>query len=233
VPREAVLEVSRHGWTFGDLPMREVRVRHLDDLVDVMLREHGRAASGTRGVIATLSAMFTDAIRDDVAEMNPALYITVRDNDPRVQRPSGAGRAGVVGGDARVRAAAGEYEPMVRVLADCGLRLGELLALECKHVRGDMLVVEQHAWRGVVSPGTKQGDRREVPLPPVWGRCWRWRELPRLPALVRVADAGGRGRSGGPGEDERPHGCDRNEFLHTCDRGDVRGRPEGGRGVTV
>jgi integrase len=165
----AVLEVKRNGWTFGDVPMRDVRVRHLDDLVDVMLRDHGRAASGTRGVIATLSSMFTDAVRDEVAEMNPALYITVRDNDPRIQRPK---RKTAVLSWEEMHAfarAAGEFEPMVRTLADCGLRLGELLALECKHVRGDVLVVEQHAWRGQVYPGTKQGDRREVPLPPVLG----------------------------------------------------------------
>jgi integrase len=162
----AVLEVHRHGWTFGDLPLREVRPRHLDDLVDVMLREHGRAASGTRGVISTLSAMFRDAIRDDVAEMNPALYIRVRENDPRVRKPKRERKALSWEEMHEFAAAAGEYEPMVRVLADCGLRVGELLALECKHVRGDVLVVEQHAWRGVVFPGTKQGARREVPLPP-------------------------------------------------------------------
>lgn len=41
-----------------------------------------------------------------------------------------------------------------------------MLALEARHDRGDVLVIEQHAWRGRVYPGTKQGDLREVPIPP-------------------------------------------------------------------
>lgn len=164
-----VVNIETQDGKFGDLELRNVRPRHLDDLVDVMLREEGRAASGVRAVIAVLSAMFRDAIRDELAEMNPALLVTVRDSDPRVQR---ARREPVLASWEDMHAfatAAGKFEPMVRVLADCGLRLGEMLGLECKHVQGDVLVVEQHAWRGAIVPGTKQGARREVPLPPRLG----------------------------------------------------------------
>jgi integrase len=150
---------------FGDIPLMRARPRHLGDLVDVMLREHGRAASGTRAVIAVLSALFGDAIRDDEAEMNPALYVTVRDNDPRVQK---AKRKPILASWEQMHdfaRAAGRYELMVRVLSDCGLRLGEMLALERQHDRGDFLRVEQSAWRGVVTTGTKQSDGRDVPIP--------------------------------------------------------------------
>lgn len=162
----AMLELKTQDGKFGDVQLRVLRPRHLDDLVDVMLREHGRAAQGTRAVIRALSAMIKDAIRDDLMEMNPATLVTIRDNDPRVQR---ATRKPIIASWEEMHAfaiAAGEHEPMVRVLADCGLRLGEMLGLDCRHVQGDVLVVEQHAWHGVNEPGTKQGDSREVPLPP-------------------------------------------------------------------
>lgn len=160
-----VLAARTAGRAFGDIPVREVRPRHLDDIVDKLLRA-GRAASGTRAVMATLSAMFRDAIRDDVAEMNPASYVSVRDNDPRVQTPKRK-RIVVPWEDMhRFAAAAGAHEAMIRTLADCGLRRGELLALERRHVLGDELVVEQTIWRGVVTPGTKSGDRRVAPIPP-------------------------------------------------------------------
>jgi integrase len=165
----AVLDARTQDGVFGELPVARVRPKHLDDLVDVMLREHGRALSGVRGVVAVLSSLFMDAIRDEYAEMNPALVVTVRDRDPRVRK---AKREPVLCSWDEMHAfaaCAGEHEPMVRVLSDCGLRLGELLGLECRHVRGDVLVVEQHAWLGVIVPGTKQGARREVPLPPRLG----------------------------------------------------------------
>jgi integrase len=137
----------------------------MDDLVDVMLAE-GRTASGTRNVLYVLSAMFIDAVRDEKAEFNPAQYATVRDSDPRVQTKS---RKRVISTWDEMHAfarAAGQYEPMVRVLSDCGLRVGEMLALHCKHVRDDVLLVEQNAWEGSTQAGTKSGEQREVPLPP-------------------------------------------------------------------
>jgi integrase len=164
----AVLEVKAQGRRFGDVPLREVRPRHADDLIAALLKK-GRAASGVRQVMSVLSAMWTDAIRDDLAEMNPMHYVSVRDNDPRVQRPKRRRRVASWEEMHAFAIAAGEHEPMIRVLSDCGLRIGELLALECKHVRGDVLAVEQSAWRGSVSSGTKSGDEREVPLPPRLG----------------------------------------------------------------
>jgi integrase len=162
---KAVLEVRTDGQPFGDLPIARVRARHIDDLVDAMLRA-GRAASGARGVLSVLSAMWRDAIRDDVAEHNPVQYVTVRDNDPRVTRP--ARKRVVVPWEEmhRFAAAAGQYEPMIRTLSDCGLRIGELLALERRHDEGAFLLLDQHAWRGVVYPGLKSGESRRVPVAP-------------------------------------------------------------------
>lgn len=163
-----VLHFDTDDGPFGELALGRVRPRHLDDLVDVLLRA-GRTPSGVRAVLSVLSAMFKDAIRDELQEMNPALLVTVRDNDPRVVQPSRKRVLASWEEMHRFAVCAGEFEPMVRVLADCGLRLGEMLGLDCRHVRGDVIVIEQHAWQGEIVPGTKSGDRREVPLPPRLG----------------------------------------------------------------
>jgi integrase len=68
-------------------------------------------------------------------------------------------------------AAASGDEAMVRVLSDCGLRLGEMLALERRHWSGDALEVRQTAWEGRVLQGTKidhgEADAgRVAPVPP-------------------------------------------------------------------
>lgn len=163
-----VLDVKTKDGAFGSLGLGKVRPRHLDDLVDVLLRA-GRTPSGVRAVLSVLSAMFKDAIRDELQEMNPALLVTVRDSDPRVVNESRKRILASWEEMHRFAACAGEFEPMVRVLADCGLRLGEMLGLDCRHVKGDVLVIEQHAWQGEIVPGTKSGDGREVPLPPRLG----------------------------------------------------------------
>jgi integrase len=162
----AVLGVKTRDGLFGDLPMLSVRPRHMDELVDVMLREHGRAVSGTRAVLAVLSSMFKDAMRDEVATMNPAVLTTVRDSDPRVQKPKRGVKVATREEMHAFARAAGEYETLVRVIADLGLRLGEALALEARHDLRDFMVVEQSGWHGSVTPGTKQGATRSVPIPP-------------------------------------------------------------------
>lgn len=162
----AVMGAPMQDGPFGDLAVDAVRPRHLDDLVDHMLRVDGRAASGARQVIGVISTMFIDAIRDEKAEVNPAAYITIRDSDPRVQKPK---RRKVILSWAQMHefaAAAGQYEPAIRVLSDCGLRIGELFALERAHDCRDFLLVENKAWRGRVSEGTKSNDGRVVPIPP-------------------------------------------------------------------
>jgi integrase len=64
-------------------------------------------------------------------------------------------------------------EPMIRVLSDCGLRFGELLALERTDVEKGWLHVRQTAHESELQPGTKtthhkpeDQQARRVPLPP-------------------------------------------------------------------
>ncbi len=60
---------------------------------------------------------------------------------------------------------------MIRVLSDCGLRLGELLPLERRDLDGGLLHVRRTVHEGVVTQGTKtdhgeEGAGRVVPVPP-------------------------------------------------------------------
>jgi integrase len=52
-------------------------------------------------------------------------------------------------------------EAMIRTLVDCGLRLGELLALDCDAMRNHELHVCRTAWHGRIQSGTKT-DHGEV-----------------------------------------------------------------------
>jgi integrase len=84
----SVLGVEIEGRALGDWDFDELRRRQVLELVDHMLRFEGRAIGGTRGILASLSAMTEDAIGDDAADSNAFKGIRLRRNDPRVQKPA-------------------------------------------------------------------------------------------------------------------------------------------------
>ncbi len=142
-------------WQLSDL-----RRRHAVELVDVLLRKQRRSASGAQNLLRTLSAMCEDAIAMELAEVNPFKGVRVRADDPRVTKPA---RKAPVFTFAQMHAfakAGGVHEAMLRVLSDCGLRLGELLGLERADWDGDVLRVRLK-WRGAsarirtTSPGIR------------------------------------------------------------------------------
>lgn len=176
--------VVLEGVPLGDWQMADLRPRHGDELLAVLLIDQGRAAAGAKNLLLTLSAMFTDAIRDEHAILNP-WTVRVRAADPRVKKKPRKPRVVSFEEMHRLAAAAGEYEPMVRIAADCGLRLGELLGmwsddvklgsrcdeLTCE-VEGPHLHVRRTAHDGDIEEGTKRERMRGeleggrvVPLP--------------------------------------------------------------------
>jgi len=166
-----VLDARVEGIRLRDWRLMDLRRRHALELVAHMLVEQGRSASGVQNILRSLSAMAEDAITDDVAEINPFRGVRVRATDPRCVKP--ARRVGVFTWEQMhtLAAAAGPYEAMVRVLSDCGLRLGELLALERRDWHDGVLEVRRTAHNGRVSWGTKtdHGARepgRVVPVGP-------------------------------------------------------------------
>jgi integrase len=169
------LDVELEGVKFRDWPMDEIRRRHATDLLDNMLREQKRAAKGAQGILRVLSAMWQNAIEDDRAEFNPFMGVRVRQDDPRVEKSPRRIRVWSWQEMHSFAGAAGKWEPMVRVISDCWLRIGEVFPLErgdlmrgacpdgefhgveCR-VDGPHLHVVKTSWRGKVTVGTK-GDR--------------------------------------------------------------------------
>ena len=192
----AVLDVELEKRKLRDWPLAELRRKHTLALVDHMLREQGRATTGATDILRALSAMAEDAITDEIIGTNPFKGIRVRRNDVRatkapkqatvlswdemhafaaaaatprtVKRPFGSHHRG--GAYATMDEWRATYaEPMVRMLADCGLRLGELFALsrELQDLKDGQFEVKGTAWEGqVVEESREKRHDRVGPIAP-------------------------------------------------------------------
>ncbi len=163
-----LLEAKIEGRALRSWPLRDLRRRHALELVDFMLREQGRATTGAQNILRAFSAMAEDAITDEVCDVNPFKGVRVRANDPRVLKQRRQPRVYTWEQMHAVAAAAGPRdEPMIRTLADCGLRIGELFALQRTDLGDGMLRVTGSAWEGrVVESSTEKNHNRDVPVPP-------------------------------------------------------------------
>ena len=166
-----MLDVKLEGKPLRDWPYGELRRRHANGLVDHMLRQEGRAVTGVRNILRSLSAMNEDAITDETAEINFVQGVKVRANDPRCTKPAKAKRIFTFEQMHAFAAKAGAYEPMIRAFSDTGMRLGEVLPLRRTDFDGKTFSVSRTAHEGAVEDGTKtdHGEPvagREVPCPP-------------------------------------------------------------------
>lgn len=182
----AVLDVELEGVALREWPFERLRRRHANLLV-AYLFEAGRAHTGVVNVLAVLSALTEDAIDDEVAVANPFKGVKVRANDPRIRKSRTPVRvfswqemhefaracARADSGPRKLREWRAVYaEAMVRMLSDCGLRAGELLALRRSDLdlREGAVRVERTVALGEVLAGTKtdhskEGAGRTVPVP--------------------------------------------------------------------
>ena len=168
-----VLAIEIEDRELRDWPMNEIRRCHAL-AVQAELLKQGRSAEGATGILRAMSAMTNDAIDDEVCEeRNPWLRLGVRLNDPRVTQAPRTKRVWTVKQMHDFAAAAGMYEPMIRVLADCGLRLGELMPLERTDLSPGWLHVRRTSHEAETQPGTKTTHHlpadqqgRDVPVPP-------------------------------------------------------------------
>lgn len=165
-----VTDVEIEGIPLKDWPMHELRRRHTLALVDHMLRVQGRATTGVVGILRSLSAMAEDAITDEVCDLNPFKGVRVRASDPRAQKKPRPIRVFTFEQMHAFAKAAGEYEAMIRVFTDTGLRLGEVLPLRPDDFDGETLQVRRTAHEGEILEGTKTDHGeidagRTVPVP--------------------------------------------------------------------
>ena len=165
----ALLGVRVDGRALRDWPLSELKRKHAIELVDHMLRVQGRAVGGVQGHLRTLSAMTEDAITDEVTDQNPFKGVRVRANDRRAQKPAREGRLWSWEEMHYFAERAGACEPMIRMLADCGLRVGELLALqrELQDLKAGTFTVKGTAWNGqLVESSREKRHDRQGPIPP-------------------------------------------------------------------
>ena len=125
-----VLDVAVEGRRLRDWPLAELHRNQARELVDHMLTQQRRAAAGAGAILRVLSAMAEDAIDDQCATVNAFKGVRVRAGDPRVTKPARETRIWTLAQMHDFAAAAGSRnEPMIRMLSDCGMRVGEMLAL--------------------------------------------------------------------------------------------------------
>lgn len=164
-----LLPVKVHGRALRDWPLSELRRRHGVELVRILLVDQGRAAEGARGILGVLAAMIEDAITDELLDANPFRGVTVRNNDPRVVKAPRTPNVFTFEAMHEFAAAAGPgYEGMIRVMTDCGLRLGEVCGLHRADFWGDHLSVRGTAHPdGSFTEGNTSTKKhvRDVPLP--------------------------------------------------------------------
>lgn len=170
-----VLDVAIDGRALRDWPLRELKRRHVLTLVDAMLREQGRAPSGAANILRALSALFEDAITDEDADTNPVRGVRIRRNDERALKKARPVRVFSFEQMHAFAAHAGRWQPMVRMFCDCGLRLGEVLALYRSDLRDGLVEIRRTCDEGRIHLGTKTdhgeaGAGRAVPIPPTLAR---------------------------------------------------------------
>lgn len=165
-----VLDIQIESRALREWRFAELHRAHARELVDHMLRQHGRAAAGASAILRVLSAMAEDAIDDRCATVNPFKGVRLRAGDPRVIKPAREARIWTMDQMHEFAAAAGSRnEPMIRMLSDCGMRVGEMLALRraLQDLKAGVFRVKGTAWRGaVVETSREKNHDREGPIPP-------------------------------------------------------------------
>ena len=165
-----VLDVKIESRRLRDWPFAELQRSHARDLLDHMLRRQGRAAAGASAILRVLSAMAEDAIDDHYATVNPFKGVRLRGGDPRVSKPARKTRIRTLDEMHAFAAAAGSRnEPMIRMLSDCGVRVGEMLALRrgLQDLKAGVFRVRGTAWNGAVIESSREKNHdREGPIPP-------------------------------------------------------------------
>ena len=175
----------------GDTYVDELRPKHLKRLCGTLM-DRGLAAVMIRNILRSLSAMLSDAIQDEVAELNPAFRFRFNANDPRIRdrRPR---RRRILTYDLMLELADAAPEPYggaVLFPGATGARPAELFARFHADIdRQSMRIhIATTAYKGTIERGTKT-DHGEPE-----SRQGRWSIL--TPELLAYIDNAPRSVSG-------------------------------------
>jgi integrase len=136
----------------------EIEPLHVESFVQEKIRI-GRAAKTVRNLVAVLQSIFSLAVDDDLIEKSP-----VRDkHKPTVATKEKSAWSGKQVW-AILQAAPEPYRVLFTTAALTGVRLGELLALQWKHIslREGTLQIEQSLWHGKLVPPKAANSVRTI-----------------------------------------------------------------------
>lgn len=162
----AVVDIEVEGHKFGDWPLAELTTRQIVTLRSKMTK---RWSPGyVRGILTVLSAMGVDACTDRELDSNVFAGATKRLPKPPPTEEREDFVPLTLAQMHNFTRAAGPYEAMVRLLADTGMRVGELFAL--KRINLDLaagtLLIDGSAWHGQVYGSSREKNHnRPVPVP--------------------------------------------------------------------
>jgi integrase len=176
-----VLEFNVEGRPLGSMCLRDIRRRHVKELL-IGKRRDGYAKDSVRYIRAALSSLLTDAVDDEIIEMNPALQVSNRKRKRADKKNQAEFEATISPMTAEKLAAfiqaaqdpkEREYGTFFVFLAKTGLRPSEAIALRPADIDENARVVRVNKVyvisrnedaKGSVRPYTKTGTARQVDL---------------------------------------------------------------------
>src|SRR6266516_361599 len=169
-----VVPFQTEGRPLGGMKIRDIRRRHIKALL-ISKRKDGYAKDTVRYIRAALSSLLTDAVDDEIIELNPALQISNRKKKRADSKNQAEFEESIVPMSAEqfaafVEAAADprerEFGPFFVALGKTGLRPSEAIALtpfDIDEKRRKVGVNKVYVLNsGRVRPYTKTGFAREV-----------------------------------------------------------------------
>ena len=166
--------------TLGRRRLADLGPRDIKTLA-ATLRAKGLSENSVRLALAPLRAMLADAFEDEVIRRNPAAGVSVAKARP--DHGDGEAPKAKALTDDELRGLLDElpeqWRLMFELLAVTGLRIGELLGLQWRHLdlgRGRVLV-RRRWYRGTFAPPKSKYGRRDVPLTEAMTRrLWQLRK---------------------------------------------------------
>lgn len=164
----------RHANNFlGDLDITRIKPYQVDDVILTLAKynpntKQAMSKSSLKDILYVTRDVFEYAIDNDLAEKNPARNRKVPKNAVRTRRRALSNREQ----ELIINTTDTRCYPASMVMMWCGLRTGEILGLDWKHidVSNKIIYVQQKAQQVSnneykVVPGTKNGNTRKVPIP--------------------------------------------------------------------
>lgn len=129
------------------------------------MQEKRKSRPYIKGTLAPLSAVFNRAIEDDIVTKNPALRIMPKHRGEKYQaaNPLSAEQLNIVLATAKAKFPA--IHPLVMIFARAGLRIGEAVALQVKHINFEQkcLRIERNWVKGTIQT-PKSGRARRIDM---------------------------------------------------------------------